>query len=135
MKIFWQDVLKKLSRRLKDVWLRRIYMFWSRRLEYVFWRVVTQVNKLVLTKMSWRRLVDVSWRWRQKMSSNCPPPRGMFAVNMVRVENNIKILFESSMENWKKSMWWINIKGRNLSRWFIFSITACNRNDFLDINS
>ena len=133
--MFCQDVLKKLSRRLKDVWLRRIYMSWSRRFEYVFWRVVTQVNKLVLTKMSWRRLVDVSWRWRQKMSSNCPSPRGMFALKMVRVENNIKILFESSMENWKKSMWWINIKGRNLSRWFIFSITACNRNDFLDINS
>ena len=133
--MFWQDVLKKLSRRLKDVWLRRIYMSWPRRLEYVFWRVVTQVNKLVLTKMSWSRLVDISWRWRQKMSSNCPSPRGMFAVNMVRVESNIKILFESSMENWKKSMWWINIKRRNLSRWFIFSITACNRNDFLDINS
>ena len=64
LKMFLQDVVEKIWKRLDDVWPIRIYWYWSRRLEDVFWRCLCKANIFVLIKTSSededeRRLKDV----------------------------------------------------------------------------
>ena len=51
-----EDVLRTFWS-LEDVWPRPIYWSWSRRLEDVFCRRMAKSSKFVLMKTSWRRLL------------------------------------------------------------------------------
>ena len=52
-----EDVLKKSSKCLQDIWTRPICWSWPRRLEDVFWRRKINKNIFIFMKTSWRRLL------------------------------------------------------------------------------